>query len=261
MPQSWLATNLLHLGLAFASTARLNESNWQNDIIVVTLWAGEDQVKVPSRLSYSDSVNNEKQYGFNIAPGSSIILHTKLEFLKKTRAQEMSSLSSTLENLIMANRFGAPGSRQVDRYYAKSPQEVCKDYLDKIVDVLLERIAGAFLNPLAAQTLPVDLILSHPAIWNEHEKKQTFQAVTAAFRPAKFPHLGAISFISEPEACALYTLKTAQLQAQDRLRPGEVVIVCDAGGGTVDFACYQVESTVPTFKTNRVGKVTGKARF
>lgn len=51
-----------------------------------------------------------------------------------------------------------------------------------------------------------------------------------------------IQMISEPEAAAVYTLKSMQ---PHHLSVGDNIIVCDAGGGTVDLIAYKILSLSP----------------
>jgi hypothetical protein len=51
-----------------------------------------------------------------------------------------------------------------------------------------------------------------------------------------------LKLISEPEAAAVYTLKT---QTPKSLKVNDNFIVCDAGGGTVDLIAYKVTSVHP----------------
>ena len=203
--------------MAFATTTDFNERNWRTRITIVEDWPGVGGIadKVPSSLSYSPRVLGKEQYGFDIEDGSTVIVQTKLEFKRRTRPQELSFLANTLENLITAGPGGA--ANQEDRSYARSAQDICKDYLDNIANVVLDTLRVRF-NEFVAGAIPIDLVLTHPAVWDEFEKKQTFRAVMAAFNRHKFPTLGNTYFVSEPEACAIYTLKYARSQDADRLR-------------------------------------------
>ncbi len=107
---------------------------------------------------------------------------------------------------------------------------------------------------------PIDLIITHPANWPDEAVNKTYRAATAAFSTRVFPMLRNVSFVSEPEACAHYTLRAAQRADHGRLRRGDCFIVVDAGGGTVDLASFQITDIDPSknrFKMESVGKITG----
>ncbi|KAF5235489.1 hypothetical protein FANTH_11713 [Fusarium anthophilum] len=52
-----------------------------------------------------------------------------------------------------------------------------------------------------------------------------------------------LRFISEPEAAALATIK--DLSKRSTMKVGDTMVICDAGGGTVDLIGYQIESISP----------------
>ncbi|KAE8552694.1 hypothetical protein EYB25_004073 [Talaromyces marneffei] len=63
-----------------------------------------------------------------------------------------------------------------------------------------------------------------------------------------------LSLLSEPEAAALYTLRAIQ---PNTIKKGDIFIVCDAGGGTVDLISYCVDDLTP-LKLREVVEGTGK---
>lgn len=52
-----------------------------------------------------------------------------------------------------------------------------------------------------------------------------------------------LTFVSEPEAAALATLK--RVDGRCDIEDGDCFVVCDCGGGTVDLVSYAVRSTEP----------------
>ncbi|KAL3706917.1 hypothetical protein TMatcc_007930 [Talaromyces marneffei ATCC 18224] len=62
-----------------------------------------------------------------------------------------------------------------------------------------------------------------------------------------------LSLLSEPEAAALYTLRAIQ---PNTIKKGDIFIVCDAGGGTVDLISYCVDDLTP-LKLREVVEGTG----
>ncbi|SPO03477.1 related to hsp70 protein [Cephalotrichum gorgonifer] len=69
-------------------------------------------------------------------------------------------------------------------------------------------------------SVPIDFVITVPAIWTDQAK----EATGAAAREAGL------------EAATVYTLK----DMAPRLGIGQKLVVCDAGGGTVDLVTYQV---------------------
>ena len=152
-------------GVAFCSTADLNENNWYRNIQIVSQWpTDKNEDKVPSSISYTPRRLGRKQFGYDIEPGSDVIMHTKLEFQPKSRSKEIEVLANTLDGLVLSNHNKNPAARRrVERYYAKSAVDVCRDYLDRIAEVVLESLKQKF-NEFTASVVPIDMMITHPAV-------------------------------------------------------------------------------------------------
>ncbi|KAF3092569.1 hypothetical protein TWF225_001905 [Orbilia oligospora] len=81
------------------------------------------------------------------------------------------------------------------------------------------------------------VVLTVPAVWSPVAKDRTLKAAKKAGLPSN------IKLVTEPEAAALATLK--EVSSEERLNLGDVFIVCDAGGGTVDLISYMVTEVSP----------------
>jgi molecular chaperone DnaK (HSP70) len=66
--------------------------------------------------------------------------------------------------------------------------------------------------------------------------------------------LAPVQLIKEPEAAALWTTKKLNVA----MNSGDVLVVCDAGGGTVDLVSYEVETTNPKLQVKEVVPGTGQ---
>lgn len=99
----------------------------------------------------------------------------------------------------------------------------------------MERTYGANWIRNAA----IKYVLTIPAIWSDTACDLMVQAAEAAgfgTRRVDF------HFVAEPEAAAAYTLKTMQ---QNTVKSGDFIVICDAGGGTVDLISYKIVETEP----------------
>ena len=88
-----------------------------------------------------------------------------------------------------------------------------------------------------------------------------------------------VYFVTEPEACALFTVQQLISTNEANLIPvfapsryspilreaganscmqGDCFVICDAGGGTVDLVTYKMDSVDP-LEISRVGVVSGAA--
>lgn len=117
----------------------------------------------------------------------------------------------------------------------KKPVDVVTDYLKW----LWERTKYCVIDKVDEDDIfenkdvHLTVVLTVPASWSERAK----QCVQKAAMMAGIPEL-AIKLVPEPEAAAIFGLKS---QAQKKtIEKGDCVIVCDAGGGTVDLVAYRV---------------------
>lgn len=65
---------------------------------------------------------------------------------------------------------------------------------------------------------------------------------------AKTAGITPVTLIKEPEAAALYSIR--RLDAF--LDPHDVIVICDAGGGTVDLISYEIEKTEPRLELKEI---------
>ncbi|GAB1315554.1 hypothetical protein MFIFM68171_05764 [Madurella fahalii] len=82
------------------------------------------------------------------------------------------------------------------------------------------------------------IVVGVPAIWKQSAKKKVSILASSAGLP------GDISVVSEPEAAALAVFRDRE-DFRDSFEENEVMMVCDAGGGTVDLICYRILTKNP----------------
>ena len=106
-----------------------------------------------------------------------------------------------------------------------SPVEASAAYLRHMRDCW-ERAKG---TPLAEQ----DVVLTVPASFDEEARELTVEAARQA-------GIGKLTLLEEP-ASAFYAWISAHLARSNReLRDGQIVLICDVGGGTSDFTLVRV---------------------
>ena len=108
-------------------------------------------------------------------------------------------------------------ARGFDISYIAGPVPDTKIY-EHTIETLTRRYGESFMS-----TTPVDFVLTVPAVWSDAAKNATLQAAERAGMGNRHD----LKLISEPEAAAVYTLKTIQPSG---LKEGDNFIVCDAGG-------------------------------
>ncbi|KAK3713701.1 hypothetical protein LTR37_008395 [Vermiconidia calcicola] len=207
-----------------------------DDVDIIKTWPGGNGItsdKVPTEMAYEfidpmpEQGDNGKphrqiRWGFQFKPEESRLRCVKL-FLD--RNQKLPHFVSPLET--------AAQLRKCDR----TVMDAVSDYLTKIyehtIETLTRRYGESFMN-----TTDVDFVLTVPAVWSDAAKNATLQAAERAGMGNRHE----LRLISEPEAAAVYTLKTIQ---PSRLKEDDNFVVCDAGGGTVDLIAYKVTQISP----------------
>ncbi|PWY75036.1 actin-like ATPase domain-containing protein [Aspergillus heteromorphus CBS 117.55] len=186
---------------------------------VITSWPGQGNrtsPKVPSRVSYSDG---KFLWGYQTTIFGENIRGLKI-LLDESQDPRVVSALSTMD-LLTKNR--------------KTAIEVTGSYLKQLVEhssKILHRRFGQIVNQMDRS-----YVLTVPAVWSDKAKHATMTAAVTAGIAAN-----EITLVSEPEAAALYCLKAIQ---PNSIRNGDVVVVCDAGGGTVDLISYCVKTVSP----------------
>ncbi len=107
-----------------------------------------------------------------------------------------------------------------------SPVAVAAKYLGHLRQAWEQRFPSA---PLAEQ----DVVLGVPASFDPVARELTVRAAALA-------GLDRVTLIEEPQA-AFYSWLASQANSwSDHLAPGDVILVCDVGGGTTDFTLIEV---------------------
>ncbi|KAJ5988528.1 hypothetical protein N7481_003738 [Penicillium waksmanii] len=194
-----------------------------DDIEVIQEWPGKFNVvqvtspKAPSVLAYQ---YDHVRWGYQVDEMKEAVRGVKL-LLDKSKEL----------------KFGpAIESEHIIEKMFRTPVDVAAEYLKEIfthAKCILERRGIASLM----KNMDVQYILTVPAIWSDKAKDLTMQAA----HRAGIPESGLL-LLSEPEAAAIYTIRTIQANS---IAKGDSFIVCDAGGGTVDLITYRITQTEP----------------
>ncbi|CAN9134369.1 unnamed protein product [Alternaria alternata] len=130
---------------------------------------------------------------------------------------------------------------------SKQPDDVITDFLAQVKAHLLKNLDQKYGKTLW-RTMPITLVVTVPATWSDLAKSRTLDAVDkAGFNTLEFPQPVTTILTTEPEAAAIYTIRTLRGTTQDaHFAVGDGFIVCDMGGGTVDLISYRVTGLNPT---------------
>ncbi|KAI0479249.1 actin-like ATPase domain-containing protein [Xylariaceae sp. FL0804] len=251
-----------------------------DDIEIIRTWPGGNGItsdKVPSEISYaaappadaapgpqSQSAPPPPKWGFQFKPEEPRLRCIKL-FLD--RSQKLPFYVSAQETALQLQRQG------------KTVADAVADYLAAVhghaMATLTRRYGAAFMAATR-----VDWVLTCPAVWSDAAKDATLRAAERA----GMGNRADLQVISEPEAAALYTLRalpqhgggghgqgqssgpsssgpssshpSSQSQHQ-HLAVGDSLVVCDAGGGTVDLIAYRIVQLRPALRVEESAVGTG----
>lgn len=175
-----------------------------------------------SALDTSAKPGQNIKWGFQFKPEETRLRCIKL-FLD--RSQKLPHFVSPLETAAQLRKF------------EKTVMEAVSDYLAQIYKHTIETLTKRYGETFMGMT-EVEFVLTVPAVWSDSAKDATLKAAEKAGMGNRHE----LKLISEPEAAAVYTLKTIQ---PNHLQIGDNFIVCDAGGGTVDLIAYSITQLSP----------------
>ncbi|RPB20864.1 hypothetical protein L211DRAFT_892519 [Terfezia boudieri ATCC MYA-4762] len=204
--------------------------------------------KVPSVLRY----NSKGSYKWGNIPVE--LANNRLEWFKLLLNEgDYTTPAELLQRLEAKGLKGYPESKSANLAKlrtkiqaipeGKTPFDLAADYfrsLYKYVQSRIEKNIPALKGQIGNDGgVAIKCCLTVPAIWDDKAKEITKQAAIAAGLLEK-----QIYMISEPEAAAVHCL-TSLCEMGGDLKVGEVYVIVDCGGGTVDLIPYEVTSTSP----------------
>ncbi|KAJ5393608.1 uncharacterized protein N7487_011249 [Penicillium crustosum] len=212
-------------GVAWATLSDFNRKS----INLVTEWPDslQEEGKVATEMFYE--YDNEF-WGYGIPKDADPISWFKLLLLKD---------EDTPEDIRSSELFLRAKKKVRDE--GKTAQDLVTDYLKLLWNHTLEMILKA-RGENVVNSLRFHIVITVPAIWKGYARQSMQEAAAKAGlldeRDAGKTHL---TFVPEPEAAALATLSEEQNDA----KPGDVYMICDAGGGTVDLISYKISQVNP----------------
>jgi molecular chaperone DnaK (HSP70) len=123
-----------------------------------------------------------------------------------------------------------------------SPQECSRRYLQHLRDAFLhaERTQGRDWDPSEGE-----IVVTVPASFDEVARSLTAEAAKAA-------GLGDVTLLEEPQAAFYAWTARAGKAWRDFVAHGDIVLVCDVGGGTADFSLIAVTDVEGSLELERV---------
>lgn len=211
-------------------------SRYPDDIKVVTKWRADlahnsDDAKCPTEIVY-DANKNLRAWGYEIRPNESPLKWFKLLLVdEKDLEPDRRNSPQLIEAKQMLHRL------------RMTAVDAVGDYLRELWKHTIESIEREF-GQSAVRGLPFRVVVTVPAIWKPYAQQRTREAVhKAGILKGRLCGETILHLVPEPEAAALATL--AEFRGRPGVKPGDVFVVCDAGGGTVDITSYKVQKTDP----------------
>ncbi|XDG01818.1 hypothetical protein ABKA04_001433 [Annulohypoxylon sp. FPYF3050] len=229
-PQDDIIVIGIDFGTTFSGATWATNSDFEaGQINLITSWpgTGREEGKAPTELYYEDG---EIVWGYDVPLDVDPIRWFKLLLLK----------DEDLAPEIRGSEYIIRG-RKMLRETGKTVVDLVADYLRGFWEHVIYEITKARgVNVIDA--LRFHVVITLPAIWKGYARKSMEDAVKkAGILDARDAGVTTLSFAPEPEAAALCTL----CEPGRRVKEGDVYIICDAGGGTVDLISYKVEKVGP----------------
>ncbi|KAF3922564.1 hypothetical protein ABW21_db0208467 [Orbilia brochopaga] len=217
----------------------LSSNNDPSQIIDFTEWpantdTGHTQtgLKTPSRIAYAEDNNLTKnRWGYEVS----------------SKLKHYSWMKLHLDNDAPQTEFDDPDLSQEIRDGVvalggnRSAEEITSDYLKELYSRLMWALEQKFSKRIL-QVTKIKFWLTKPAIWSDEAEVKTLEAAKkAGFGGQRGDIQDEISLILEPEAAAMATITGLAREYTSAAKPGDSIIVCDCGGGTVDLTGYLVE--------------------
>lgn len=188
-----------------------------DQINLITTWpgTGREEGKVPSELFYED---DKIMWGYEIPVDGDPVRWFKLLLLK----------DEDLSEELRSSEFILRG-RKMLKENNKTAIEMIADYLRELWKYTIEHINKS-RGESVVDALTFHVVITIPAIWKGYARQDMEAAARKAGILEERPTgQTTLSFAPEPEAAALSTLS----EPGRKPKPGDVFMICDAGGGTV----------------------------
>jgi molecular chaperone DnaK (HSP70) len=121
--------------------------------------------------------------------------------------------------------------------YSRDVTTLVTDYLSALRKQVMRELERKF-TAAALKSYRIDWVITTPAVWSMKAKDDTLRCAEKAGMGTG----RSITLVSEPEAAAAYAFSVIEPMT---LKAGNNIVVCDAGGGTVDLITYRILDLAP----------------
>jgi molecular chaperone DnaK (HSP70) len=123
------------------------------------------------------------------------------------------------------------------------------DYLSSVRKHVITNLRQRY-GSAAFDALEIEWIITVPAVWSPEAKHATRECAEAAGMGKG----SSLMMTSEPEAAAVFALKKLE---PHNLKVDNNIVICDAGGGTVDLVTYRIKALTPDLQVEESGICSG----
>ncbi|RYP32291.1 hypothetical protein DL768_011143 [Monosporascus sp. mg162] len=259
----------LIIGLDFGTTYTGIAYGFTSDpstITVIKEWPGKsvrgrnDIVKIPTVIKYGEMKDDDPEiidfdWGYEVSDkAKDVIRGFKLGLDPKKRKFYAAAVGIGAEDDII-HYHEQTTSEELNRIF-KNTVDIVADFIGAVYKHAMTKIRERELL-FAMESIQKQFVLTVPAIWSDMAKNATLRAARQAHADIL---VNPEDMVTEPEAAALYTFQFYQKRGlSGSVRIGDVFVLCDAGGGTVDLISYQVAAVRPKLQLKEVVKATGGA--
>lgn len=121
-----------------------------------------NHIKIPSVISYSPPIDNERQFGVDLSLDAVAMVNTKLELeVQDTRLEELDLIIQALDGMEDLGFEHIKQSKGMPAYTWKKPEEVMTDYLTKAFDSFWE--ATEHMAEMRSTAL-IDIVITIPVV-------------------------------------------------------------------------------------------------
>ncbi|KAF2125577.1 hypothetical protein P153DRAFT_400379 [Dothidotthia symphoricarpi CBS 119687] len=221
----------IDLGMTCTGVSYCNLSIGNETVRWVQKWPGRFQAnenKVPTVIVYPTGSREPSSWGF--------LSETKAE----TGAQDKEYKEwfktyldpGTLRERQLEDPEGAPESlKEVQQWYG--------DYLRKLYEYLAIKLGGE-LSGVGWKDANIEFSFSVPTTWAPVPTVENFKRIVKEAGFGCYPEHTVTVGLTEAEAAAVHV----STEAPGIFRENDILLVCDAGGGTTDLSVLRVTGTV-----------------
>ncbi|KAF2279926.1 uncharacterized protein EI97DRAFT_477419 [Westerdykella ornata] len=219
------------LGMTCTGVSYANLSIGSETVRWVQKWPGRFQAnenKVPTVIVYPNHASEPSSWGFL----SETVAESTAEDKDYKEWFKTCLDPAKLAQKQREDPDSAPKSlEEVEKWY--------EDYLKKMYEYLAFKL-GSEISGADWTTARIEFIFSVPTTWPTYPTVENFKRIVRRSGFGSHPQHSVTIGLTEAEAAAVHV----STEAPGIFREGDILLVCDAGGGTTDLSVLRVNNTI-----------------